>query len=123
LAFSLGSILNLAVLWVILRLKAHDLGEARILRPIAIMCAAALLMAIAMQGAKTVLGSVVDMRTFVGIFTQGAVAGVLGLGVYVGASALFGSEDARRVMTMYRRKAVPVPTSELGQEGETIVAE
>jgi len=123
LAFSAGCILNLAVLWVLLRRRVGNLGEAKIMKPLLMMSGAGALMAITVQAAKLTLGNVVNMQTFIGIFTQGAVAGVLGLAVYVGAAVLMGSEDARRVISMYARKAQPVPASEIVQEAQDITAE
>ncbi len=123
LAFSVGSILNLAALWVFLRRRVGDLGEAKIMKPLLMMCGAGALMAVTVQTAKVLLGRVVDMQSFLGIFTQGAVAGTLGLAVYVGAAVLMGSEDARRVVSLYARKVQPVPASEIVQAAEDITAE
>ncbi len=123
LAFSVGSVFNLVVLWAFLRRRTGNLGEAAIMRPLAVMCVAGVAMALVIQLGKTVLGAVVNMQTFVGIFTQGAVAGALGIAAYIALALLLGSEDARRIVALYRRRGAPGPRSELGQEGEAIVAE
>lgn len=124
LAFSVGSILDLALLWVLLRHRVGDLGESRIFRALFQMSVAGLLMAVAVQGSKILVADLVDMRTFMGIFTQGASAAVVGVGVYVAVAYLMGSEEARDAVRMYRRKFVPVPAaSQLAQEGETIIVE
>ncbi|MEY4744663.1 MAG: integral rane protein MviN, virulence factor [Candidatus Parcubacteria bacterium] len=124
LAFSVGSILDLALLWVLLRHRLGDLGESRIFRALARMSVAGLLMAAAIQGLKILVADVVDMRTFMGIFAQGAVAATAGVAVYVAAAYLMGSDEARDVVRMYRRRFVPVPAeSQLAQEGEAIIVE
>ena len=124
LAFSIGCIVNLALLWVILRLRTGNLAERALLRSLALTSVAGLLMAFAIQGSKIAIGGIVDMRTSLGIFTQGAAAGAAGIAVYVAAAYVMGSEEARDVVRMYRRKFVPVPAeAQIAQEGETIVAE
>ncbi|HTK04324.1 MAG TPA: murein biosynthesis integral membrane protein MurJ [Candidatus Eisenbacteria bacterium] len=124
LAFSIGSVANIAFLWVALRHRIGDLGEKAVLRTLALTSVAGVAMAAVIQGLKIAVAGVVDMRTFMGIFAQGAVAGVAGIGVYVVAAYLMGSEEARDVVRLYRRKFVPQPAeAQIGQEGETIIAE
>jgi len=124
LAFSIGSVANIAFLWVALRHRIGDLGERAVLRTLALTSVAGVAMAVVIQCLKIAVAGVVDMQTFMGIFTQGAVAGLTGIGVYIGAAYLMGSEEARDVVRLYRRKFVPEPAkAQIGQEGETIVAE
>jgi len=124
LAFSAGSVLNLAVLWVLLRVKVGGLEEGGIFRAVAVMSACALFMAMATQGVKIYLGSLVNMRSFLGIFTQGAVAGVFGLAVYFGLALALGSQEAKYIVGLLRRRTAPVPASvEIEQKGASIEAE
>ncbi|XKT74141.1 MAG: murein biosynthesis integral membrane protein MurJ [Patescibacteria group bacterium UBA2163] len=50
-----------------------------------------------------VLGPLLPTDTFLGIFTQGAVAGVVGLGVWVGTLIFLGSRDFLEVSTVFYR--------------------
>ncbi|MDD5251633.1 MAG: murein biosynthesis integral membrane protein MurJ [Patescibacteria group bacterium] len=120
LAFSVGSILNLVALWIFLRLRVGSLREAAICRSVAVMSVGALIMAVVMQAAKYAVAPLVDMRSFVGIFLQGAVAGTLGLAAYFGLTWLAGSEEAQAVVEMYRRRMRPVPVTGVRQEDGNI---
>jgi putative peptidoglycan lipid II flippase len=119
LAFSAGCIANLVLLWAYLRHRTGDLDEKRIFRALALMSVAAFCMAAAMQVTKTVLGNAVDMRTFAGIFTQGAVAGVVGIATYVGVASALGLEEAKDVVTLFRRRVAAIPVG-IRQEGENL---
>jgi putative peptidoglycan lipid II flippase len=123
LAFSVASIANVLMLWVLLRLRVGDLGERRILPVVVRLCVAAVLMAAAIQSAKIAIAPMVDMQRFVGIFTQGLLSGLLGLTVYVAAAYLMGSEEAGQVVRLYRRKVSPVMTPEVVQEEGTLDVE
>jgi len=124
LAFSVGSVLNLGLLWALLRLRVGSLEEARIFRAAAVMSACALPMALAMQVVKVVVGDWVNMRTFVGIFTQGTLAGALGLTVYFGLALLTGSEEARYIVRLLKRRVAPIPAEvDVKQRAGTIEAE
>jgi putative peptidoglycan lipid II flippase len=95
LALSLGAMLNLTLLWVLLRRRLGPLGEGRLLRDLALMSAAGAAAAITIQGTKVLVAGVVDMQTFVGVMAQASAAGALGLAVYVGLTYWFGLGEAR----------------------------
>ncbi len=116
LAFSIGSIIDLALLWMLLRRRTAGLAEGAIFRSLARTTAAGLLMAGAMQGTKAAVAGIVDMRTFAGIFAQGASAAVVGVAVFLGAAYLLGSEEAKGIVRLYGRKTMPVPASNIIQE-------
>lgn len=97
LAFSVSAALRIMLLWTLLRLLVGSLDEKRILRSLAVMVTAAGVMALTVQWIKTIVGGAVDMHTFFGVFTQGAVAGSLGLAVYFLVSYLLGSEESRHL--------------------------
>ena len=123
LAFSVGSVLDLALLWVLLRHRVGDLAEKKIFIALVQLSGAGLLMALVIQIMKTLLASVVNMQTGLGIFTQGFLAGVAGLLAYVGVAYAMGSEEAKDVMRLYAKKGMPMPTSDIVQGKETIIAE
>ncbi|MEA3249695.1 MAG: murein biosynthesis integral membrane protein MurJ [Patescibacteria group bacterium] len=110
LAYSISAALRITLLWVLLRVLIGALDERRILKSISVMMAAAVAMGLTVQGIKTALGGVVDMQTFFGIFTQGAVAGTAGIAVYFIVTYLLGSEESRRLIGMARARFSPVRT-------------
>jgi len=82
LAFSLSSIFNVMLLWVILRVRVGYLYEVPIVQSLYKISVAALAMGFVIQVSKYVIEPFLNMQTFLGIFTQGLFAGGLGLIVY-----------------------------------------
>jgi len=123
LAFSIGSTVNLVILWTAVRVRTHGLDEKVIVRSLAVTSVAALAMALVMQTAKAMLAPVVDMDTFMGIFVQGLVAGLAGIATFLAAAYALGSDEARRVIHLYTRRTSPIRVPSVGQEPENIVVE
>lgn len=63
---------------------------------------------LAVYGTLNLLSLVVDMRTFWGIFTQGAVAGLAGLAVYFFLSAITNCEEIILVKKFLQRYLQPL---------------
>jgi putative peptidoglycan lipid II flippase len=82
LAFSVSSIFNLILLWVVLRLRVGYLYELPIIRSLYKISLAAMAMGLVVQGSKYIIEPFLNMQTFLGIFSQGLFAGGLGLVVY-----------------------------------------
>ncbi|NMB48784.1 murein biosynthesis integral membrane protein MurJ [Candidatus Kuenenbacteria bacterium] len=93
LAFSLSSIVNLIFLVVILKCRLGDLDEKKILFSTLKISVASLGGLVCIQLAKYVLGSAVDMQTFVGVLIQFLGAGAVGVLVYLLVSLMLGSEE------------------------------
>lgn len=104
LAFSIGSTLNIALLWLFLRTRVGSMREMRIFRSLVPMCAAGLAMAFFMQASKIAVAGFVDMRTFAGVFTQGLTAGLVGIVIYIGVTLSLGSKEARYMIRLFRKK-------------------
>ncbi len=117
LTVSAANVLSLILLWASLRLRLGSLGETGVMRSVAVMSLAGLVMAVVVQFSKTVLGSVVDMQSFWGILTQGAVAGTLGLLVYFGLMLWSGNNEARALWTQLRRRLAAAPSAVRQGEG------
>ena len=83
-AFSISMVAQMGMLWITLRAKIGSLGEYDILMTLYKMMVAAITMGLVVQGLKKPVEMLVDMDRFWGIFTQGAVAGTVGLLVYAG---------------------------------------
>jgi putative peptidoglycan lipid II flippase len=92
-AFSVSSIFNFGLLWILLRIKFGSLKERKILGSAFKISVAAVLMAFSIQGMKAALVSFVDMQTFLGILGQGLGAGLVGLVVFVVAGLALGSKE------------------------------
>ena len=93
LAFSVANIFNFIILWLILRFKIGEMDEMKILISAAKFSLAAVACGAAAQGVKILVASLVDMDKFWGILTQGAVAGVAGILVYLAICYLLRSEE------------------------------
>lgn len=81
-SFSVSMIIQVCLLWIMLRKKLGTLHEGKILYALFKISIATMLMAIIIQSLKYPLASLVDMTKFWGIFTQGLVAGITGLLIY-----------------------------------------
>ncbi len=104
LAFSCAAGVQVALLWVMLRLKLGTLAESVLVRSLAKITVAAVPMALAIQLTKNFLGVRVNMDTFLGVFTQGALAGLAGLAVYVAVAWLLRSEEAKSFISAVKRR-------------------
>jgi putative peptidoglycan lipid II flippase len=83
LAFSLASILDMAVLWLVLRMYIGSLDEKRIIWAVLKISLATIAMAIVTQFMKYGIEPYFGTKTFIGIFLQGAIAGLVGIAVFV----------------------------------------
>lgn len=104
LAFSLAAIFQAALLWALLRLRLGSLDEARILRSVAVFSIAGVAAGSAMQVVKYQFVRLWELTTFWGVFAQAVVAGAVGIVVYAGIAALFGSPELAVVWGSMRRK-------------------
>lgn len=104
LAFSLSMVVNLALVWVFLRLRTGSLEEHQIVVCLFKISVAGLIMAVVVQAAKYVVAPLVNMQTGLGIFTQGLVAGLLGLLVFLLAALALGSDEARAIKSAFQQR-------------------
>ncbi|MFC1638946.1 murein biosynthesis integral membrane protein MurJ [Patescibacteria group bacterium] len=104
LAYSVGCILRLMLLWWLLKRLLGNMDTWRVARSVGIMALAALPMALVLQATKTALGGVVRMDTFAGVFSQGALAGLAGLATYMMMALLLGSPEAKATLALARAR-------------------
>lgn len=104
LAFSLASIINIIILWLMLRGRLGSLDEASIIPSLLKISAAALAMAIVVQSVKYSIAPYLNMQTGLGIFTQGFVAGALGLAVFLLIALAMGSPEAITIRNAFVKK-------------------
>ncbi|NQT49913.1 murein biosynthesis integral membrane protein MurJ [Candidatus Kuenenbacteria bacterium] len=104
LGFSISSIINFILLVVWLKIKVKDIGHNGILIALAKISFASLLMGVAAQYIKTWIGLSVDMQRFWGVLTQGFVAGIVGIAVFVLVGYLLKTEELLSFMASLKRK-------------------
>lgn len=93
LAFSIASIINVILLFVLLRLKLHFLDERKIVISLFKISFLSILAGAAVQIAKHIIAPYVDMQTFLGVFTQFAVSGGVGVVIYLFLSLICKCEE------------------------------
>lgn len=104
LAFSVGSLVNAALLWIFLRLKIGPLGEKDLLWSLLKLSLSSILMAVAVQGVKIILAPLVDMHTFWGILAQGGGAVLAGLFIFVLSSRLLKNKEMLFLLDAFHRR-------------------
>jgi putative peptidoglycan lipid II flippase len=117
-AFSVSSILNFCLLWILLRVKFGSLDEKKILGSAFKISVAAVLMAFSIQGMKAALAPFVDMQTFLGILGQGLGAGLVGLAVFIVAGLALGSREMFAVRDAIKYKLFKVKPPIIDEEGQ-----
>ncbi|PIR03027.1 MAG: murein biosynthesis integral membrane protein MurJ [Candidatus Magasanikbacteria bacterium CG11_big_fil_rev_8_21_14_0_20_43_7] len=93
LAFSIASVFQLMLLWISLRHKVGPMKEHSFLLFLGKISFSASLMALVVQSLKEPISHIVDMTRLWGIFSQGLIAGLAGIVVYICMSWLFSVEE------------------------------
>lgn len=104
LSFSIGVVIQLAVLWVALRRTIGTLHEDVILVSLYKCAAAALIMGLVVQMTKYWIGVGLGTRTFWAVFTQGVVPASIGALVYGFLLYLMQSQEALAFLQGIRKK-------------------
>ncbi len=103
-AYSLSSILQMAMLWVPLRHRFGGFKEKEILYSLGILSIAGLAMAIVMQIVKTVLGTWFDLSQFYEVFLQAVISGIIGLVVYALCALFLKSTEMREFINGLQKR-------------------
>jgi putative peptidoglycan lipid II flippase len=103
-AFTLSSVINMALLWVPLRARMGNLDVWRILSSLYIITTAGVIAALVMQILKPLTVLLVPLNTFFGVFLQGAIAGGIGLLVYAGIAWILKSPEMRDLTVSIQKK-------------------
>jgi putative peptidoglycan lipid II flippase len=104
LSFSISMILNFFLLWISLRVKLGSFNEMNILTSILKFSIAAILAGLAVQVSKIMIWTFVDMTSFLGVFTQGLGAGILGIIVYLVVAYLLKVEETNILFKRSRKR-------------------
>jgi putative peptidoglycan lipid II flippase len=105
-AFSFSAIIQVAVLWAMLRYQVGPLDEWRILCSVAHLTVAGLMAGFATQFMKYLVVEYIQLNTFVGVLLQTCIAGGVGLAVYFGIGLLLRNEEVRAFISALQRKVL-----------------
>jgi len=118
-AYSLWAVVNMALLWIPLRMRVGSLGEEKILNSMLRITPAAIAAAIVMQAMKPVVVKFIALDTFWGVLTQGLIAGGLGLIVYALIAWLLKSPEMHEIVDGLRIRFLKKAKPEEGMEEAT----
>lgn len=104
LAFSISSILNFILLWLALRTKTDGLDEKNIILSVLKVSLATLAMAVTAQFMKFGIEPYFGTQTFLGIFLQGFIAGLVGIAVFVVVAMLLKSPEMFTFVSALRKR-------------------
>jgi putative peptidoglycan lipid II flippase len=105
LAYSIAMIFQLIILSIYLRKKLpKNIGLSSIFSLSYSLVPFSIIMAVTIQTLKTPLANMVDMNTFIGIFTQGAVSGTIGLCVYFFLCHIFNIKEMAQLRKSLHKK-------------------
>lgn len=118
-AISVGAILELALLWFVLRRRAGALQDRPFVLSVGKFLVAGFIMAFVAQGVKTGLGAAMGTSTFVGIALQGGLATLFALLAYVAVLLLLKSEEITDVIEAVQHRVFGYSVKHAGlNEGE-----
>ena len=104
LAFTLANILLFAMLWLALRKKTRSLDEKRIIGAVLKISVATLAMAIVTQFMKYGIEPYFGTRTFIGVFLQGFVSGLVGIAVFVVVALAVRSQEMYTFLNAIKKR-------------------
>lgn len=104
LSFSLGTIVNLALLWAMLRLRVGSLREQTLIGPLLRFSAAGLACGVMIQIIKPVVTLFLKLDTFWNVLLQGLISGAAGLIVYGLVCFLLRSPEVETFFKAMRRR-------------------
>jgi len=93
LAFSIASILNMIILLGTLRFRLGDLDDKKIIWSTLKISFNSIIAGTALYLTLRLVADLVNMQTFLGIFLQGTIAGIIGLIVYLAMSLITNCEE------------------------------
>lgn len=117
-AFSVSAIVQVALLWALLRHKVKTLDEGRILKTIAQLSIAGFCAGLITEGMKYLVVEWISLNTILGVFTQTVLAGGVGMLVYVGIGLMLRNEEVHGFASALRRKILKTakPPETISQE-------
>jgi len=117
LGFSMAQIVNFILLWLALHINFGDMQESKILISTSKFTLAAIACGLMVQMMKVAVWPLIDMTKFWGVFTQGAVAGLSGIIIYIIVCFVAGSEEFFDIWNSFSKR-LPWKKVETGDQGE-----
>ncbi|MAG28618.1 murein biosynthesis integral membrane protein MurJ [bacterium] len=93
LGFSIASIWNVLALWLLLRKRLGDLDDHKVFASVMRISLISVIAGWALYGVLLLVAPYVDTQTGIGLLIQAGIAGVVGLGVYLGLSKFMKLEE------------------------------
>lgn len=103
-AYSIAAIIQVVLLWTPLRKSLGSLDEMRIGRSFLVLGLAGVACGAVVQFMKQIVVKFISLDTFFGVFSQGAIAGLLGLAVYALVAYLLKSEEMNEFLRGMKRR-------------------
>lgn len=116
LAFTISSVLNFLLLWVMLRIKIGSLMESKILVSIGKISLASVAMGVVVQFMKYGVEPYFGTETFVGVFLQGAISGLVGIAVFIVVGLFINMEELNTFITSIKRRMFKENKGEVATE-------
>lgn len=104
LAFSVSSVLNFCMLWVILRARLGYLNEFSVIKSAFKTTLATIAMAVTIQSFKFIVAPLVDMQTFLGILLQTMISAGAGAIAFILISLLLKSQEMLQFKNSIKKK-------------------
>lgn len=117
LAFSISTIANFVLLWILLLNELGSLHEMKILKSSVIFSIAAVASGVVIQISKILIHPFIDMTTFFGVFLQGLFAGTSGIIIYILVCYLLRSEELFNFVKSIKKR-LPFKKVSTGDHGE-----
>lgn len=117
LAFSIASVVNFIILWLVLKIELGDMDEVRILSSTIKFSLAALAGGVIIQATKILIWPFIDMTRLWGVLAQGLLAGILGTCAYLFVCILLRSEELFNFWESIKRR-LPWKKVETEDRGE-----
>ncbi|MBT3690073.1 murein biosynthesis integral membrane protein MurJ [bacterium] len=108
-AFSFAAIVNMLGLLFVLRFRMGNLDDKKIVNSLVLTSINSVLAGTVVYGCLQIMADLVNMRTFIGVFTQGLVAGLAGIIIYIILSVITSCEEVvivKRFMMKYLKPLV-----------------
>lgn len=106
LAFSISNIINLPLLWIWLNIEIGKIDELKIFISTVKFSLAALACALAVQVVKLIIGAEIGTTKFLAVFTQGVMAGLAGILIYLLVCLILKSEELFNFWYSIKRRLV-----------------
>ncbi|MDD4902225.1 MAG: murein biosynthesis integral membrane protein MurJ [Patescibacteria group bacterium] len=120
LAFSIASIFNFALLWLLLHFSLGDMDETRIFISVLKFSLAATACGFVAQEMKGIIWPFIDMTKFWGVLAQGLVAGLCGLIAYALVCWLLRSEEMASFISSAKSRLLRIMAKNRPTSIETI---